>query len=284
MADSPQPDWVEEVGRYDPERRLAALFAPAERRLGLLALLAFNLEVAKTAEVVSEPLIGRIRLQWWRESLDGIEGGAARRHAVVEALAEAIRRYALPRAPLDSLIEARELDLDPEPPPDLPALLRYAEATGGGLTGLGLRLLAAPEPPPEAALEAARQVGTAWALVGLLRAVPFHARQKRLYLPADLVASAGLELGGLFELRPSPALSRVTEALAEAAEQRLAAARRLRPAVPRPLRAALLSAVLADGHLKRLRRAGQDPFDARVAAPLPGAAWRLALASLRGRY
>src|SRR3546814_13598357 len=84
------------VERHDPDRYLASLFAPEAQREDLFALYAFNYEVAKTAEVVSEPMIGQIRLQWWRESLAGIYEGRARQHEVVQPLAHAVAARALP--------------------------------------------------------------------------------------------------------------------------------------------------------------------------------------------
>src|SRR4051812_807159 len=97
------------VRRHDRDRFLTALFAPAARREDLLALYAFNFEVAKTREVVTEPMLGQIRLQWWREAVDEIyRGGRVRTHEVVQPLAEAARRGALSRAHLDRMIDARE--------------------------------------------------------------------------------------------------------------------------------------------------------------------------------
>src|SRR3546814_4112888 len=113
-------DWSSDVCSSD---------LPEAQREHLFALYAFNHEVAKTAEVVSEPMIGRIRLQWWRECLDGIYDGAARQHEVVQPLAEAIAARQLPRALLEAIIDARELDLDAEPPASLEALRGYVEGT-----------------------------------------------------------------------------------------------------------------------------------------------------------
>src|SRR3546814_10175603 len=93
-----------------------------------------------TAEVVSEPMIGRIRLQWWRECLDGIYDGAARQHEVVQPLAEAIAARQLPRALLEAIIDARELDLDAEPPARLEALRGYVEGTSTSLVRLALHV------------------------------------------------------------------------------------------------------------------------------------------------
>jgi NADH dehydrogenase [ubiquinone] 1 alpha subcomplex assembly factor 6 len=269
-----------QVRRHDPERYTACLFAPAARREALFALYGFNLEVAKTAEVVSETLIGHIRLQWWRDSLEGIYSGAARAHQVVEPLAAAIRDHGLPRELFEILIDAREGDLERAPPASLDVLVAYAEATSGGLQVLALEILGAAG----AAEAAARHVGVAWALIGLLRAVPFHARQRRLYLPDDLCRAAGLEVAGLYELKSSPALCRVVEQVAGRARAHLKAARDERGKVPRQALPALLPARLAERHLARLQAAGHDPFRPSVQSEPTGAAWRLAMAVLGRRY
>ena len=118
-----------EVRHHDRARYLSSLFALEDRREDLFALYAFNLEVAKTAEVVSEPMLGQIRLQWWRECLDEIYGGTPRRHEVALPLNRAVLRHDLTRARFDDLIDAREGDLSAEPPEDLARLETYAEAS-----------------------------------------------------------------------------------------------------------------------------------------------------------
>lgn len=273
---------AEELRARDRDRFLLCLFAPPQRREALFALYAFNLEVAKTAEVVSEPMLGQIRLQWWREALAEIyEGKQVRRHHVVEPLAVAIRDHGLARAAFERLIDAREADLDPAPPPDLAALESYAAATSATLQSLALAILGVEE---EAAETAARQVGIAWALTGLLRAVPFHARQKRLYLPEDHLAVTGVRTAELFELRTSDALAGVVMRLAKRARERLSEARRLRGKVPKAALPALLPACLAEAYLARLERADFDPFAPGVQAELRNPALRLWWATLRRRY
>src|SRR3546814_16847236 len=111
-------------------------------------------------------MIGRIRLQWWRECLDGIYDGAARQHEVVQPLAEAIAARQLPRALLEAIIDARELDLDAEPPASLEALRGYVAGTSTSLVRLALHVLGADD---AARRQAAGQPGTAWARLGLLR-------------------------------------------------------------------------------------------------------------------
>ncbi len=281
MAVSAPSYCADQVRRFDHDRYLTCLFAPAERRQDLFALYAFNLEVAKTAEVVSEAPLGQMRLQWWRDAIDGIYAGRPTRHEVVAPLAEAVRRHGLDRGAFERLIEAREFDLDEAPPETLCALEDYAEATSAGLVHLALRVLGAQG---REAATAGRPVGIAWALVGLLRAVPFHAGQKRLYLPRDLGEAAGLKVGDLFELRSTPALRGVVGQVADRAAAHLGEARALGTGVPKQALPALLPATLASQALATLEKAGYDPFDAGVPAPHPGRVWRLWWVSLRRRY
>ena len=266
----------------DYDRYLSAVFAPAARREALFALIAFNHEIARIPEAVSEPMLGRIRLQWWREVLDAVyAGGPARRHDVALPLADAIRACALDRAPFDALLEAREADLEEEGPADLAALERYAAATGGSLTQLMVRACGADSSP---ALEAARRVGTAWALIGTLRAAPHAAAQGRVALPADLLAEAGIAAEDIRAGRGFDRFAAIAEPVVGRATELLATARQARRAVPRQCRAALLIARLADLYLARLRRAAWDPRDPRVACgPLRKQAAML-WGALSGRY
>lgn len=157
---------AETVRRLDPERYIAALFAREPARSDLFALYAFNLELATVREQVREPMMGRMRLQWWRDVVDSLYRGGSSASAiaggtpVVRALGAAIARRGLPRALFETLIDARESDLD-ETPPDP---IAYAEATGGVLAVLAVEILGVPE-----ARDAARDAGAGWALTGLMR-------------------------------------------------------------------------------------------------------------------
>lgn len=272
-----------QVRRHDPDRFLTALFAPAGRREDLLLLYAFNYEIAKTRETVSEPMLGRIRLQWWRESLEAIYGGGAvRHHEIVTPLAELIRTRHLSRAHFEAMIDARELDLGDEGPPTLEALEAYARDSAGRLVALALEALGVRD---EASAAAGLALGTGYALVGLLRSVPFHARAKRLYLPADLVAAAKLAPHrDLFELKPVPALSGVVGQVADAARRQLDAARARRRRVPRAGLPAMLPGVLASRWLRDLQAVDHDVFDSRLGHADALRSWRLAWAAATGRY
>jgi NADH dehydrogenase [ubiquinone] 1 alpha subcomplex assembly factor 6 len=269
------------VRRHDRDRFQTALFAPAEHREALFALYAFNFEIARVRESVREAMLGQIRLQWWREAIGAAyAGGPVRQHEVVEPITAAIRERNLSRCHFDRLIDTRERDLDDEPLPDMAALEGYAEGSSAPLIFLALEVLGAASPP---ALEAARHIGIAYALVGLIRAMPVQAQAGRSFIPASLAAETGLDPRDYTALRASPALLQTVEAIAGAARRRLAAARGLQQKVPKAALPALLPARIAENALRRLERAGFDPFaGAALADPLQS--WRLAYAAMVRRF
>ena len=269
---------LDQVRRFDRDRYLTALFAAASARADLMALYAFNLEVAKTRETVREPMMGLMRLQWWRDCIAEIYAGAARRHQVVQPLAGAIHRHGLARALFDQLIDAREADLSETPPGDLPALLAYVDATAGGLGALAAQSLGGGE-----AASAVRAVWIAWGIAGLLRAVPFHARHRRIHLPHGLLAQHGLDVHDVLEHRRAPALAEVVRTVASAASDHLATGRRLGRDLPRRLLPVMLLGTLAATSLRQLEAVGYDVYAPRLQEAAPGRVWRLLWPSLRGR-
>src|SRR3954447_23588970 len=135
------------VRRHDRDRYQTALFAPADRRESLFALYAFNYEVARVREAVTTPMLGQIRLQWWREIVDAAYAGTpARRHEVAQPLVAAIAGFGLSRTYFERIIDTRERDLDDAPPPNLTALVDYAEGTSSTLQFLALEGLEAAGP------------------------------------------------------------------------------------------------------------------------------------------
>lgn len=271
---------AEQARRHDRDRFLCALFAPEAEREALAALYAFNAEVARIPELVTEPLVGRMRVQWWRDAIEAVFAGRPPAHAVAGPLAEAVRRHGLGREPFDRLLDAREGDLDPEvQPPTLDALVAYAEATSSTLAALGVRVLDA-----DGAAPAACEAGIAWALAGLVRAVPFHARMRRLMLPADLGRAAGLDAEAVFRGRPPPALAEVVRAVVAAAASHLEAARARRAEVPVHALPVMLIATLAEADIRRIAAAGYDPFAPGLARRPPAALVTLLVRRLRRRY
>lgn len=272
---------AEAVRRHDRDRYLCALFAPADRREDLFALYAFNLEIAKTREVVREPMLGQIRLQWWRETIAGIYAGQPRRHEVVQPLAQAIGRHDLARGDFEALIDAREADVRTEPMASLAELEAYVETTSAGLNRVALAVLGAAD---GASGEAGRHVGIAWALTGLIRAVPSQLSQQRLFLPKQICEQYGVTVDRLMNKETRSSAFRALAVIADLARAHLAAARDPAKAAAPSARPVLLAATLADRYLAGLARAGYDVFRPGAVTALLLAPWHLAVAAWSGRY
>ena len=251
-----------ELRGHDHDRYLASLMVSGNTRRALTALYAFNLEIARTREVVTETLLGEMRLQFWRETIDEIyRGDGARQHPVAQELSWAISNYHLAKEPIDHLLAARHRDLSDEPPASLAELDRYVEATSAGLLEVALGTAGAAN---ETVTQVTRDIGVSFGLSGLLRAVPFHARQRRLYLPTDLLEQADIDRETVFAGRFSPGLATVIQQVAERARGRLTAARQSWSVVPRAQRPVLLLGSLADLDLHRLRQVSHNPFDPKI--------------------
>lgn len=159
-ATPPADDLDALVARVDPDRWLSSrLIAEAQDRADVIVLYAYDHELARAPKVASNALLGEIRLAWWREVLDEAFGrGPVRRHPTAVALADVIVRRGLPRAPLETMIDARYRQLDPEPLVGAEAVL-LARETAGAAAHLAAQILGAPSEGDRA--EAA---GALWAL------------------------------------------------------------------------------------------------------------------------
>src|SRR5204863_47583 len=159
-----------------------------------------------------------------------------RNHPVAVALTAAIREFGLTRELFDRLVDTRERDMADEPPPSLAALVDYAEGSSVPLVQLAFQVLGARDTAIE---KTARHVGIGYALAGILRAMPFHARAGRRYIPADLAERAGLDPADYVAGRGTPGLRGTVQEIADAAVRHLRAAREGRVAIPRSALAAV---------------------------------------------
>ncbi len=255
--------------RDDRDRWLASLFLPAFLRPHVHALYAFSLEIARVRQRVSEPALGEIRFQWWREVLVGEAGGAA--NPIAAALLDTIARFGLPRDPLIALIDARLFDLYDAPMPSIATLEAYAKATASSL----FQLAASIFDPGAVVNGAAEHAGIAYAVMGLLRALPWHLAAGQIYIPRDVLAAQGLNPEDLRPGRDKAAL------LAALADMRWFAHRHVHEfaAIPagRSGKAALafLPVALCEPYLREMERPGYDPFTTRIALPEWRRSWLL---------
>ena len=256
----------------DRDRFLCTLFAPADRRAALVALYAFNLEIGRVRESVSDPMVGQLRLKWWHEAISNIDTGQIPKHPLVLAVADAVANFGLEADNLLAMIEARADDLQPRRPADMAALETYANETATILSMAALPILGAAVHGPTH--DAVGHVGIAWAYTGLLRALPHHAAEGRIYLPDDLCRRHQLEPADVLRTRfgnPSPdGLNVAVREIATEARRHIATARARPQELASEALPVLLPAVLADHYLKLLERTGYDATREEFARHGPG--------------
>ncbi|MFS4439218.1 phytoene/squalene synthase family protein [Paracoccaceae bacterium GXU_MW_L88] len=218
-----------QVERGDPDRFLSAQTAEGAVRDGLMALYAFNLEVARAPWVTNEPMIAAIRFQWWRDALDEIYSGKTpRKHEVVEPLAFTIAAHDLPQADFAALIDAREADVEAAPHETRAAFDHYIDATSGGLMALAGKICGADHP-------AIRRFGWGVGVANLLAALPALRAAHKDPLPGEA----------------APIIADAQSALKEARAQRRA--------VPETALPALLAGWQADAILANAAKGAEDP-------------------------
>jgi NADH dehydrogenase [ubiquinone] 1 alpha subcomplex assembly factor 6 len=257
---------AERVRREDRDRYLCTLFAPPERREALLALYALDLELAAIPGKVSEDLLGEMRFQFWRDTIDGIFAGRVPRHETAEPLARAIDEFGLEREPFDTLIDARARDLAPRPNPSRAEFMDYLEGTAGSVADLALHTLGVND---ETTHEVAGRLSMAWAMARLIGRIPQYAARGCQMLPDDEFRAAGLELtkdecGG-------EALKNFVADWVTCTELQMALTRIRIDQVDIRAAPVLLLSVHVEKYMKRMRRQKLDPFAGDILRP-----WALA--------
>ena len=245
------------VREADRDRFLATLFAPADRRDALFALYAFNAEIARVREVAREPLPGEIRLQWWRDVLNGERDGEAAAHPVAAALLDALGRHGFVAAPLLELIEARTFDLYDEPMASVADLELYGIRTQSPVFAMASGILGAGKALPDLfTLDA----GVAYTIGALLSQLGRYASRRQLYVPLDVLERHRVDSADLFAGRASDALRAALAEMRALARAHLAAAQEKLKTAPPEILPALLPLALVGPTLRRMERAGYMPL------------------------
>ncbi len=248
-------DYCHELVRQgDKDRYLSTLLAPDAKRPQLLALYAFNIEIARIRETVSEAALGEIRLRWWADAIEAAYAGERQGHPVIEALAPVIAEAGLPKPALLNMIEARQFDLYDDPMPNLGQLEGYLGETSAMLIQLAAMIL--DRPRAQSLGDISGLAGVAMGITGLMRSLPLQRRRGQCYVPSDLLAKHGLTPAHLLAGREPETIAKALAELRAHAAKRLSEARALAASLDGQVIPAYLPASLTDLYLGRLAKLG----------------------------
>lgn len=231
----------------DFDRYLAVLYAPEDKRPALAALYAFNAEIARIRDVVHDALPGEVRLQWWRDLINGTEHGAVTGNPVAALLLQAIQEYQLPRSVFDAYCEARIFDLYNDAMPSRNDLEGYCGETACAILQMAAVILDADAAKSSAELSG--HAGVAQAVSGLLRLLPLHRRRGQVYVPEDMLQAVGVNAEQFLKGDDKQAMQRVVSVLTALAREHYAAFEK--QPMPASLKAAYLPVRLVPVVLKR---------------------------------
>ncbi len=217
------------VRSHDFARYASTLFVPAEQRRALLAIYAFNVEVSRVREMVSQPLPGEIRLQWWTDMLAGEGHGGVEGNPVAAELNLAIQNCGLPVELLSRLADEHQFDLYNDPMPTMAALESYVQDTISALFSLGARVAGWQSPDIE---HLARHAGLAQGIAQVIAALPLDAARRQLFVPQQLLERHGSRMEEMFAGKTTPNLRAALNQLIGEASGHLDTAFTVLPGVP----------------------------------------------------
>jgi phytoene synthase len=245
------------VRTHDFARYASALFVPPGQRRALLALYAFNVEISRVREQVSQPLPGEMRLQWWNDMLAGTGHGGIEGNPVAAELQLVIQSWHLPVERLSRLIDEHQFDLYNDPMPTMAALESYLNDTASALFSLGAGIAGDQSDQIE---HLARHAGLAQGIAQVMAALPRDASRRQLFVPQQVLQQHGSGMEEVFAGRQTPNLRAVLRQLINEARGHLQTAFTLLASVPPEVRPVFLPLALVARDLEQMSRADSDPF------------------------
>lgn len=244
------------------DRYIATLFAPVEKRDALLSLYAFDAEVSRISLLVHDPLPGEIRLQWWRDVINGERDAEAKGHPVAAALLQTIKQHDLPRSAFDAYCEAHIFDFYHDPMPDQTALEAYLGATQSALIQLACLIL--DKDAATVAADASGHAGVAQGIASIIQRLPRTRSRSQCFVPVDLLGACGLDAEGLIKGDNKQAIKNATDALSELGLSHMCKWQTAAKALPTSVKFAFLPVANARRLLETAKQAAQQPAFAAV--------------------
>jgi 15-cis-phytoene synthase len=245
------------VRSHDFARYASTLFVSPDERRALLALYAFNVEIVRVRDQVTQPLPGEVRLQWWSDMLEGDGHGGVEGNPVASELLLAIRHFQLPVEPLTRLIDEHQFDVYNDPMPTLASLEGYVTDTSSALLALAARIAAAPSAEIE---HLARHAGLAQGFARVIATLPRDAVRRQLFVPVQLLARQGIGAAAIFAGKETPAVRAAVDQLIGEARRHLDTAFGLLPHIAPEARPIFLPLAVVKRDLRQMARADSDPF------------------------
>lgn len=186
---------LKQIQNSDYDRYISLIFSPKEKRQDLEVLALFNLEMSRVKNKVSEPMLGLIRFQWWREAIDEVFdfSKTPRNHELVNSLRELVEKYKfLSKQEFLKVIDAREKDLENEPFNTYEDFKNYLKNTSSPINILSLQIIF--EKAEIENIEIVENISEAWAYTAFMRSAYRNLGLGKTIFPQDLMLKYNLKM------------------------------------------------------------------------------------------
>jgi len=190
-------------------------FLSHDKRRAITALYAFCREVDDVVDECSDPNVARTTLNWWRDEVAAIYGGAPQ-HPVGQALKPLVQQFNLAQEHLLEIIDGMEMDLSQHTYADFKSLQLYCYRVASVVGLLAAEIFGYTD---RKTLKYAHDLGIAFQLTNIIRDVGEDARRGRIYLPLDELAQFDVHTRDILDLKETPEFQQLMAFQIERAER-----------------------------------------------------------------
>ena len=245
-----------QVRLFDRERFLCALFMPESKREMLFTLYAFHIEISRIQTIVTEPMAGLLRLQWWRDNIEQIYNGAIPNHPVCEPLAVLINEKSLPKGYFDNILNARALDFETEPFATIEHLSSYAENIYSSILHLCAKTYAVEQQLEKIPVKA---LSTAFACMELLRL--YQKRPNQCIFPTNMVVKSKLTVDDTINIEDGEIIKPLVKQYVLLMEDFVASVKNSSTMIPAEIFPLFLPLVFIEKHIRILKKYDYNIFN-----------------------
>jgi phytoene synthase len=253
---------IEIVKAHDRDRYVATLFAPEAKRDDLFTLYAFDAEVSRIRSVISDPLPGEIRLQWWREVINGERAGEAKGNALASGICALIEKHALPQAAFDAYFDAKIFEFYNDAFPDSLALEAWCGETASAFVQMAALIL--DKDAVKLCADASGHGGVALAIAKIIRTLAATRARGQCFVPSDLLAACGLDRESFVAGSDKARIKNATDALSELGLSHVAKFQAVAKRVPGTVKPAYLPVANVQSLLRLASTSARQPASVPV--------------------